>query len=170
MAMDVKEFKWPMKALVGDYVRGSLGALFALLCATLAPAGSWWQIVLFVLLIVFLTFLCDVMIRNGTRVAMSSAALSSVRPIWGETRIEWACIDGLDVRFYPSRRDRTAGWMTAKIKGQSRTISLDDALPGFEDVMERAMQALEARGLGMNESTAANLASLGLGLRPRVSK
>lgn len=170
MSIDTVELKWPAKKLAGDYVRGVLGVVFALLCALLAPPGSWWQILLVLLLFLFLTFLSDVLIRHGTRIAMTRVGLIRRRPLWGEDRVNWDAIEGLDVRFYPSRRDRTAGWMTAKIKGPQGSISMDDAMTGFEDVMDRAMQALEARGLGLNEATSANLASLGLGLRPRVSK
>jgi hypothetical protein len=167
MSVETRELRWPSGKLIGDYIRGVLGVGFASLCALLAPSGSWWQIALLGLLFLFLAFLSDVLIRHGTRVMLTPTALIRRRPIWGEDRILWTDIEGLDVRFYPARRDRTVGWMTAKIKGPKSAIALDDQMQGFEDVMDRAMRALEVRGLGMNEATAANLASLGLGLRPR---
>jgi hypothetical protein len=170
MTKTVRELKWPFAKLAGDYVRGVLGVVIAVLCAILAPPGSWWQIALLLALFLFLAFLCDVLIRHGTRIAFLDEGLIRRRPIWGQDSILWEDIQGLDVRFYPSGRDRSAGWMTAKIKGPKTAIALDDAMTGFEDVMDRAMHALENRGLGMNEATAANLASLGLGLRPRGAK
>jgi hypothetical protein len=170
MTAETRELRWPGKKLAGDYVRGVLGIAFALLCVILAPPGSWWQIALVCLLFLFLVFLSDVLIRHGTRVALSPEGLVRRRPFWGEDRVRWDELEGLDVRFYPARRDRTVGWMTAKIKGARGSISIDDAMTGFEDVMDRAMQELEKRGLGMNEATATNLASLGLGLRPKVGK
>jgi hypothetical protein len=168
MLDETREFRWPVRKLAGDYVRGIVGVVFAVLCAFLAPSGSWWQIVLILLLVLFVVFLSDVLIRHGTRIVVTSVGISRFRPIWGEDKIAWDEISGLDVRFYPFRRDRTAGWMTASIKGPRAKIALDDAMTGFEDVMDRAMLALERRGLGMNEATAANLASLGLGLRPKA--
>jgi hypothetical protein len=170
MTIEARELRWPGRKLIGDYLRGVIGVAFATICALLAPTGSWWQLVLLALLFLFLAFLSDVLIRHGTRVMLTSAALIRRRPLWGEDRIPWTEIEGLDVRFYPSRRDRTQGWMSAKVNGPNGAIALDDQMIGFEDVMDRAMQALEVRGLGMNEATAANLASLGLGLRPRTPK
>lgn len=170
MTVETSELRWPMKKLAGDYVRGVLGIAFAVLCAILAPPGSWWQIVLLCLLVLFVAFLAEVLIRHGTRIVLTPDGLIRRRPFWGEDRVQWEELEGLDVRFYPARRDRTVGWMTAKVKGPKTTISMDDAMTGFEDVMDRAMQALERRGRGMNEATAANLASLGLGLRPRTGK
>jgi hypothetical protein len=167
MNSETRELRWPGRKLFGDYVRGVLGVAIASLCALLAPPGSWWQALLIALLFLFLAFLCDVLIRHGTRIMLTPAALIRRRPVWGEDRIPWTEIEGLDVRFYPSRRDRTRGWMTAKVKGPNGAIALDDQMLGFEDVMDRAMYALDVRGLGLNEATSANLASLGLGLRPR---
>lgn len=164
---DHKVLQWPVSKLAGDYVRGVVGVAFAVLCAFLAPAGSWWQLFLFAVLFLFLMFLADVLIRHGTRIILTPEGLTRRRPIWGEECISWAYIEGLDVRFYPSKRDRSVGWMTAKIKGPNSAIAIDDSIEGFEDVMALAMQSLKARGLGMSEATATNLASLGLGLRPR---
>jgi hypothetical protein len=170
MTEQVRELRWPFRRLSGDYVRGSLGVVFAALCIVLAPPGSWWQIVLILMLFLFLAFLGDVLIRHGTRLSLTPEGLVRRRPFWGQDAVPWDDIQSLDVRFFAARRDRTVGWMTAKIEGPQGSISLDDAMTGFEDVMDRAMQALEAKGLGMNEATAANLASLGLGLRPRAAK
>lgn len=170
MADDVREFYWPGRKLAGDYVRGVLGVAFSILCALLAPPGSWWQIVLIGLLFLFLAFLSDVLIRHGTRLLVTPEGIIRRRPVWGQDKIAWDEIQSLDVRFYPTSRDRKTGWMTAAIKSPSAKISVDDALIGFEDVMDRAMQALEARGIGLSEATAANLASLGLGLRPKAVK
>lgn len=170
MTDQIREFGWPVKNLAGDYIRGVLGVMFALLCAFLAPSGSWWQIVLILLFFLFLAFLSDVLIRHGTRIVLMPGGLVRRRPFWGEDRVAWDEIQSLDVRFYPSRRDRTEGWMNAKVKGSGSTISLDDRITGFEDILDRAMLALEVRGLGMNEATTANLASLGLGLRARTTK
>jgi hypothetical protein len=170
MTTDTRELGWTSQRLTGDYVRGVLGVLFALFCIVLAPPGSWWQFLLIGLLVLFSVFLGDVMIRHGTRIRLSPEGLMRRKPFLGETVVSWSEIQGLDVRFFASRRDRTAGWMTAKVTGPAGTISLDDSMIGFEDVMDRAMQALEARGLGMNEATAANLASLGLDLRPKAPK
>lgn len=170
MSSGVRELRWPGRKLLGDYFRGLLGVAFAVLCAFLAPPGSWWQIVLIGLLLLFLAFLSDVLIRHGTRIFLTPEGISRRRPFWGQDTVAWDDIQALDVKFYPSGRDRAKGWMNATIKGPGASIALDDTMTGFEDVMDRAMVALERRGLGMNEATAANLASLGLGLRPRAQK
>lgn len=167
---DRKILQWPVSKLAADYARGAAGVAVAVLCAFLAPAGSWWQLFLFAVLFLFLVFLADVLIRQGTRIVLTPDGLTRRRPIWGEERVAWSQIEGLDVRFYPTKRDRSAGWMTAKVEGPGASISMDDAMDGFEDVLSVAMRSLNARGLGTNDATAANLASLGLGLRPRASK
>lgn len=168
MSGDVREYRWPAKRLVGDYIRGVLGVAFAIICALLAPPGSWWQMILIALLFLFLAFLSDVLIRHGTRILMTSGELVRRRPFWGQDTVSWSEIKELDVKFYASGRDRSKGWMTATIKGPRATITLDDANGGFEDIVDRAMRAIDVQGLGLNESTAANVASLGLGLRPKA--
>lgn len=170
MSGDIREFRWPSKRLLGDYVRGVLGVTFAIICALLAPPGSWWQIILIALLFLFLAFLSDVLIRHGTRIVLTPEGLVRRRPFWGQDKVDWIDIKGLDVKFYASGRDRTKGWMTATINGPEAKITLDDANAGFEDIVDRAMQALDDQGLGLNETTATNLASLGLGLRPKAGK
>lgn len=170
MTLDGKELRWPTAKLTGDYVRGIVGLCIVLLCTVLAPPGSWWQILLVGFLFLFLAFLSDVLIRHGTRIIVSSEGLVRRRPLWGEDAVPWAEIQGLDVRFYPTRKGAKIGWMTAKVKGPRGVITLDDGMEGFEDVMDKAMQALDRRGLGLSETTMANLSSLGLGLRPRTRK
>jgi hypothetical protein len=166
MSSDSRELRWPGRKLAGDYVRGILGASFAAICILLAPAGSLWQIFLLALLCLFLAFLGDVLIRHGTRIVLTPDGLVQRGPLMGQIEVPWREITGLDVRFYPSGRDRSRGWMTATIKGRQAKIAIDDSISDFEYVLERAMRALETQGLELSEVTAANLASLGLGLRP----
>ncbi len=161
------QLRWTWGHLAGDYARAGFGLVILTICIAFAPAGSWWQWLLLGLSLLFVMFLFQVVTRHATLVTVSDLGIRCERPFARTVEMNWAEVKNLDVRFYPSTRDRRTGWMTAKISGKSGSILLDDRLPGFEDTMQKAMFAVERSGFGLNTTTAANLASLGLGLKPK---
>lgn len=95
------------------------------------------------------------------RLEVTENGVTAVGPFGGSVR--WDELSVLQLRYYSTRRDRGDGWMQLKLRGADGSLRIESALSDFDAVVARAAGAAEHRGLALNESTRANLATLGIG-------
>lgn len=59
-------------------------------------------------------------------------------------RIDWNTLNRVQVRYYSTRRDRTAGWLQMIVNGGGKSVRVDSALIDFDvfasEVIARAVQ------------------------------
>lgn len=156
---------YPGSAMLGDYLRAAAG--FVPVAAILATnsVGAVAGTVLGGLALLFSVFGIRTALRHRTRVEMTDEALRASGPI-GRS-IAWRELDGLRLAYFSTRRDRRDGWMQLDLRAGAATLRLDSRIEGFNQVVERAARAAEARGLALSPATAANLEALGI--RPRLA-
>jgi hypothetical protein len=153
---------YPASAMVGDYLRAAAGLVPAGVLFATVPIGAVAATVLGVFAAIFGVFGLRTVLRHGTSLEMTD---SEVRTHGVSHRtIRWAELDRMKLAYYSTRRDRRAGWMQLELGAAGAKVQLDSRIAGFDRVVRRAAEAAAARGITLNEATAANLESLGIRL------
>jgi hypothetical protein len=62
-------------------------------------------------------------------------------------RILWDRLDGIRLRYFSTRRDGARGWMQLTLKENGNRIRIESTLPGFDDIVRRAVRAAAIPGL-----------------------
>lgn len=153
---------YPASAMVGDYLRAAAGLVPTGLVFATVPVGAVPAMFLGGFAAIFAVFGLRTVLRHGTSLEMTDTELRA----HGASRrtIVWDELDRMKLSYYSTSRDRRSGWMQLELGAGATRLSLDSRLGGFDQVVRRAAEAAAARGLALNESTVANLASLGLDL------
>lgn len=151
---------YPPSAMVGDYVRAAAGLVPAGLLLATVPVSTAAGIVLGGFAAIFAAFGARTALRHGTRIEMTEIELRAEGP--RPSVIRWAELDRLRLAYYSTRRDRRSGWMQLDLAAGGTRLRVDSRLDGFDQVVRRAAVVAMARGLELNEATAANLEALGI--------
>lgn len=155
-------YRYPGRALAGDYLRAGAGlavGLGVLLSTPLSPAivvifGSWSAL--------FGYFAFRTVQRNVTRVAITETEICDVGL---RTRVmAWADLQWLKLRYFGTKRQERSqgGFMQLKLKGGGRSFTYDSGIEGFDYLAWRAAKAIRENGLSMDPTSAGNLLSLGV--------
>jgi hypothetical protein len=150
--------RYPARTLLADYGRGIVGAGLSGMFWVLSPVTAFSMLVFGGLTALFLTFILRTALRQHQRIETSDAGIGIV----GRAPLAWRELDGLRLRYYAGRRGKGRGWMTMTLKAGGRRLSVDSMIEGFDEIAARAAQAARERPLVLNDTTAANLAALGL--------
>jgi hypothetical protein len=152
-------FAYPVRVLLGDYVRAASAFLF--LGAILFLPLHWALMVLFgAIAALLLVFGLRTYLRQRSRIELTETgiALTGPRP----RRIAWSELDSFRLRYFSMRRDRKHGWMELTLRAPSGTLSIESQIDGFEQIVAAAAKA--AAGLAIDEASLANLSALGIKL------
>jgi hypothetical protein len=158
---------YPNSAMVGDYLRAAAGFVPTAAILAIAPVGAVGGSVLGGLAALFSLFGVRTALRHRSRVEMTATGLSASGPLG--TSIRWGELDGLKLAYYSTRRDRRDGWMQLELRAGSSRIRFDSRINGFNELVARAANAAEARGIELSAATAANLEALGIEARTITS-
>lgn len=154
------EIRYPFSALVWDYARGVAGVGIALL---ILVTNEWDnQLVwLFVgLTILFAIYTMLTVIKQITRFSVTEEGIEC--GWWRRRAVSWRKLSELSLRYYPTSRNRQRGWMTLTLKSDGKRIDVDSMLPGFPDIVARAVHAARENGVSIDRVTADNLTALGV--------
>ena len=155
-------YRYPGRALAGDYVRAGAGlavGLGVLLSTPLSPAivvifGSWSAL--------FGYFAFRTVQRTVTRVAVTDTEICDVG--LRIRVIAWADLQWLKLRYFGTKRQERSrgGFMQLKLKGGGRSFTYDSGIEGFDYLAWRAAKAIRDNGLSLDPASAGNLLSLGV--------
>jgi hypothetical protein len=153
-------YDYPTSAMLGDYLRSAAGFVPATAILATLPLGVFTTSILAGFVALFAGFGIRTMIRHGTRVEITEAALrtSGLR----RTSIVWGELDRMKLAYYSTRRDRRDGWMQLELRSGRSRIRLDSRITAFIELVEISARAAEGRGVALNAATLANLAALGV--------
>ena len=99
-------------------------------------------------------------LRHATRVETTAQGVRAIGPC--PHLILWSDLDRLRLSYYSTSRDRKSGWMQLELGAGCTRLRLDSRIEGFETLVQRAALAAIARGVQLNDSTAANLEAHGI--------
>lgn len=148
------------RALAADYLRAATGAGTTGGIAAFANALPVWTYLLGGLALLFLAYGVRTALRQLTTVECTETGLVAQGP--RPVAIAWKDVRDVRLRYYSTRRDRSAGWLQLTVVGPRGAIRLDSSLEGFEQVAARALRAAQARGLSLCPDTLANAKALEL--------
>lgn len=160
--------RYPAQMLLPDYLRALAG-----LVATGAPL-PWLGdspvsfAILGSLAVAFAGFGLATFLRHGTAVTVDGDGLrtAGLRTV----NLSWDKLDGFELRYFSTRRDKEGGWMQLTLQGDGGRVRLDSHLAGFDEIARQAASAAARLGLELSPATQANLAGLDGapgGARPR---
>ncbi len=151
-------FTYPPAKLVNDYLRASVGALFAIL-ALFVPMHPAVTAICAVIAVLLLGFGARTWLRQMSRVVIADSGIAVEGP-FGRA-IPWAQLDRLRLRYYSTRKDNKQGWMELVLRGGGRRLAIESEIDGFEEIVKRAARAAAERHLPVDAATAGNLAAIG---------
>lgn len=157
---DLSSHAYSTAAMASDYLRSAAGLLPSGLILATVPVGSVAAVVLGGFAALFGVFGARTLLRHATRIEMTAQGVRAIGP-WPQT-ILWSDLDRLRLAYYSTRRDRKSGWMQLELGAGRTRLRMDSRIEGFEAVVRRAALAAMARGLSLNDATAANLEVLGI--------
>jgi hypothetical protein len=153
---------YPSSAMVGDYLRAAVGLVPVGLAFATVPVGSVPAVLLGGFAALFGAFGLRTVLRHGTSLEVTDTGLRA-RGL-RRAEIAWAELDRLRLAYYSTRRDRRSGWMQLDLGAGRSRVRLDSRIEGFDRLVYRAAEAAAERGIALNDSTLANLESLGIRL------
>lgn len=163
------EFRYPSRALVGDWLRTVCGLVIGLGVLLFTPPVLWRLVVFGGIAVLFGYFGWRTLERQLQRVFLSDEGVA-VKD-WRGRALPWSSLSGLRLRFYGTRRqhrrlhegeDTTGGFLELRLAFAGSRLVLDSALPGFALVAWRATQAARACHVKLDPVTAGNLLTLGV--------
>ena len=158
----MSEHRYPVDALLGDYVRAGAGLLLAGAPMALVPLNIYVEGVLGALTALFGCFGLLTALRHLRRIEVGEEGIAARGPF--PVQLTWEALDGVTLRYFATRRDGSRGWMELKLRGAGRRLLLDSRIDGFNDIAQRTARAVARRHLPLTPATAANFAALGIPL------
>jgi hypothetical protein len=146
--------------LSNDYLRGGAGLAVTAVPLLLFPMHWAVAVAFAAAAVLFLAFLVRTWMRQATTYEVDDRGIAAKGPLGGA--LAWPDLRRFKLRYFSTRRDRQKGWMQLDIQGAGRRLRLESSLSGFDQVVERAHEAAVANRVPLDESTDANLMSLGV--------
>jgi hypothetical protein len=156
---------YPTAAMVGDYLRAAAVVVPVGVVFVAVPVGTVAAVVLGSFAALFGIFGLRTLLRHGTSLEMTDTELRAEGV--SRRRIAWAELDRMKLAYYSTSRDRRNGWMQLELGAGGARVKLDSRIDGFDRLVSRAAEVAAARGVELDDATAANLHALGIRLPER---
>lgn len=161
--------RYPVRSLILDDVKAATGLI---LCGGPLFLGGLLPVLAYIfagLTVLFAVFAAKTAIRHMTVIELSPAGISDQGPL-GKS-IGWEELEGVELRYYSTRRDRERGWMMLRLKGRSSSgllseVTLESSIDGFEAIATQVARRAAWRGIRFSPATRTNFEALGIALDP----
>lgn len=157
-------YRYPPRALAGDYLRAAFGLGITGGPVLLLPTAIPVTVVLAGLGTLFGFFGLRTALRQFTVVEVSDEAISVVANV--HKRLAWCDVRELRLDHYSTRRDGRDGWMQMRISGPGTRIRIESTLDGFDRLAARAARLATAHRVAMTDDTRGNFRALGIVVSP----
>ncbi|WP_119167313.1 hypothetical protein [Algihabitans albus] len=164
--LDTVFYRYPPRALVGDYIRSGVGTTFGLLIVASNPNSPWVLGIFGILTAAFAVFGLRTLRQQMTQVAVTPEAVF-VKHI-GTRELPWQALQQVKLRFYGTRRQARGervsggGFLELTLRGNGKKLKFDSNLMGFKDVAWHAARAARENNLSLDPTTAGNLLDIGV--------
>ena len=156
-------------SLRGDWLRAGSGAVVSAAVLALVHDNLPVAAALAGTTALFALFAARVWMRGRTLIEMTEDGIAASSrglagtPRTGRARVAWRELRHMRLRYFSTKRDRSAGWMELSLKGGGGRLTLDSTVDGFHDIVRRAVAAAATNGLRLNAVTLRNIGALGIG-------
>ena len=156
-------YRYPQRALIGDYVRSATGLGVGLGVLITVPPAPAIVAVFGGITLLFLVFGLRTVQRHLVQVAVTSDGIWAAGLI---TRsVPWRALDQLTLRYYGTRRQRregSGGFLQLTLRGGGVSVRLESSIEGFDEIVRQAAIAAQANGVSIDPASAGNLLDLGV--------
>jgi len=158
----MKIYRYPLRALTGDYLRALAGLGLGLGVVATNPSSPALLAIFGGLGAVFALFAARTLQRHLTKVAVTETEICDRG--FGTRVMAWAELGQMKLRFYGTKRQQAAsgGFMQLTFKGAGRAFTFESSLEGFDYLTWRAAKAARDNGVSLDPSSAGNLLAMGL--------
>ena len=160
----MKQFRYPPRALFGDYLRCGAGLLVGLGVLAAVPPTPTILAIFGSLAALFAVFGLRTAHRHSLRVVVTEAEIACR----GATTkvMPWQQIEAMKLRYFGARRSKlrplASGFMQLTLKGAGKAMTFESSIEGFDWLAGRAAAAMRDKGLPIDPATASNLIELGV--------
>lgn len=157
-------YGYPLRNLIADDIKAGVGLA---LCGGPLFLSGLSPVLVYIfagLTALFAVFAAKTAIRHTTAIELSAAGIRDQGPLGHG--ISWEELEGVELRYYSTRRDRERGWMTLRLKGPRTSIALESTIDGFEEIATQAARVAGYRGVDLSPATRTNFEALGIALPP----
>ncbi len=165
--------RYPISALLADYVRSAFGVFLPIALMLFTELLPLVFYAMAALALLFAIYGLRTAWRQGTALTVDTDGVRQEGPLRGllDCGIPWSELRDIRLRYYSTRRDRREGWMQLILRGMENraVIRMDSQLPGFDDIVRQAHAASRDHGLTIDPTTATNLSSLGVDAADRTA-
>ena len=154
----IEALRYPPGHLIGDYIRGGLGAVITGTPVLALDGVVWVEWLLSAIALLCLWFLVRTAERHTQRITLDDQGIAVAG--WRSSRVEWASLETMKLQYFATKRDRSAGWMQLVLKGPTGRVEVDSRVDQFAVIVSTAHRAALARDLLLTPSTLANLEHL----------
>ncbi len=158
----MKVFRYPGRALVGDYIRSAAGMVIGFGVLLSVPPTPAIIVVFGGVAGLFSLFGFRTLQRQMTRVAVTDAEICSAG--LGSRVMSWADLERMKLRYYGTKRQERGqgGFMQLTLKGGGASLACDSSIDGFTYIAWRAAKAARDNGVSVDPASAGNLLALGI--------
>ncbi len=157
-------FRYPVRSLVGDYLRAGVGVTVGLSVLASAPGSIVVVIIFGGVTALFGGFAYRTLRRHLLRVALTAEAIHSSG--LGSQELPWGKLDLVKLRYFGTRRQRKretgGGFMQLTLNGAGASLTLESSIEGFEYIAWHAAKAARENGVCLDPASAGNLLELGI--------
>ena len=153
-------YAYPLRSLLLDDIRAAVGLLLTagpLFLAALAPVFAY---VFSGFAVLFLIFAVKTLLRHATVIEVDDGGVRDCG--WPRRAIAWADLTSVQLRYFSTRRDREAGWMTLRLKSRTASLAVDSTIENFEGLLRQVAAAADARSVDFPAATLGNFERLGI--------
>lgn len=151
---------YPPEALRGDYLRAFAGAAFCGFPFLVTPMHAIAVAILGSLTLLFAVHGGRTLLRRLETVVIDDTGLTA--GVLYRRHVAWRELDHVKLRYFSTRRDRSAGWMQLGLRGKGVRVGIDSEINGFVDICRSARDAARANGLDLGETTIRNFTAIGI--------
>lgn len=149
---------YPLTAVIGDYSRSIGGLAVSVVPFVVAPSRPLITYLFGTMIAVFAVYALRTAARHFTRVEVDDEAISANLPSY--RKIAWTAIEGLNLRYFSAKKDRSRGWFQMILVGAGQRLTVDSTITDFHGIVASAAAAAARNGVALDEATAANVAAL----------
>lgn len=159
-------YRYPGRALTGDYVRSAAGILVGFGVLLSGPATPAIIAIGGGVAGLFSLFGFRTVQRHVTKVAVTEGEICNAA--FGTRIMCWTDLERLKLRYYGTRRQErrgsgvTGGFMQLTLSGAGQSFTFESSMQGFTYIAWRAAKAARENGVSLDPTSADNLLAIGL--------
>lgn len=158
--MPVQVLQYQTGKVYADYGRAAFGLFLTLTPLLLLELSPWVGVPLAACAALFLAFAAKAMLAQLSRIEVTDEAVNLRGPL--NRTIRWDELASLKLSYYATRREKGSGWMQLALGSGSSRMSIESTLDGFDQLVERAIEAASRNRVPLSDRTIDNVEALGL--------